>query len=132
MKKIKLSGALVPFMLLGSPVFASASSARVRSKNVAVQHFTDTKKENIKQSVQNPFALFGKATVKTKIEKKPDDVLAFLQENGLLDSQADKASVLSGDIRKEFAATCRNINPQSGLGNQKEIFIPKIIYNNTQ
>ena len=108
MKNTKVAKALLPFMLLGSPAIAGGSSVRSGSRfkvkkavvqsSVKAQPLVAQKKE-----FKNPFGVFGSS--KTTIKKTKDsqsDVLAFLNEEGLLDTKGISQNLQSGN-RKRFS-----------------------------
>ena len=112
--KNKLAKALIPLMLLGSPAIAGASSlrsgSRFKAKKSVVESSVKTEKTENKKFT-DPFASFGSSKEnRSKPIDNKSDVLAFLDNEGLLNSSAVKENIQSGD-RKDFAfysETCVN------------------------
>jgi len=117
MKKTKIAKALLPFMLLGSPVMANGGGSSVRSgsrfrvKKAVVQSSVkaDTQEIEIKE-FKSPFGVFGSS--KTSIKKTKDsqsDIVVFLEKNNLLSYTKENKNKILGDInqlglnRKDFA-----------------------------
>jgi len=109
MKKRKIAGALIPALLFGSPMFASSRnfsrSSRKKIKSVSVKQEVTTDKVTQKS---DPFGVFGASKhVASKSKEVHSDVLAFLKEEGLLQSQSARQNRVSGEIeRKNFAGAC--------------------------
>jgi hypothetical protein len=101
--KNKFLKAMMPLMLLGSPAMAGGSSVRSGSrfkvKKAVVQSSSKMTTAKIeKQEVVNPFGIFG--NVKTTVKKNKDtqnNVLDFLNEEGLIVSTSTKTNDISGD-----------------------------------
>jgi len=120
MKKQTLAKALLPMFLLGTPAHASnrsiSRSNKDKFKAISVQSSGEARAINEKSLpdetsnyAANPFNVFGtKSTPIKKHLKAQDDVLNFLEQEGLLSSSSISLNMLSGDLRsqqnrKEFA-----------------------------
>ena len=111
MKNNNIAKAVLPFMLLGSPALAGGSSVRSGSrfkvKKAVIQSSVKTDRIE-KKEFKNPFGVFSNS--KTIVKKTKDsqlNILSFLKENDLLNSQINQDNQLSGDVkqRKLFAYT---------------------------
>jgi hypothetical protein len=108
MKKTNIAKALFPLMLLGSPAIAGGSSvrsgSRFRVKKAVVQSsLKSTAKIIEKKEFQNPFGVFESSkTIVKKTKDIQNNVLAFLNKEGLLQNSSIQKNSQSGD-RKNFA-----------------------------
>ncbi len=112
MKKInkKLAGAMLPLLFLGNPAFASSRnvSSRKSKKSFAFSSSKQAVKTTKNKLQKNPFEVFGKSSQNVKVTKIHEDVLSFLNEEGLLQNSKEQKSTESGESgeRKDFAGLC--------------------------
>ena len=116
MKNKKIAKAILPFILMGSPAVAMGGGSSVRTGSRFKVKKAVVEKKISKEEVQNnPFSAFtSKQTYKSNIDK--DNVLSFLEQNGLLEDKKIKNSFISGDViyRKEFAGKTCTGGPYAG------------------
>ena len=138
-KKRNLLKAVMPLMLLGTPAIAGSSvlaGSKLRTKNTVVKsEKLSTQNLEKKESYINPFASFSEENeIVTKTSKEDIDVLAFLSDEGLLNTTSQENSVVSGasimsKTRKSFTSHSSSYSSYYASVNL-EVFDLDILSNN--
>ena len=108
----KIANILVPAILFGTPAIASSfsrlNSRQKNRKTISISESVENKNLRNQSNLNkfNPFDSFSSSIKTTEFNKKDfseeKNALAFLKEEGLLESKEQKENLISGE-RKEFA-----------------------------
>ncbi|GLQ30236.1 hypothetical protein GCM10007876_07140 [Litoribrevibacter albus] len=100
--------AVIPAVMIGTPVWASASRGS-RSRGKVEVEYTQAevnKRSEDANNINTPFAAYGSKWAKKESEPTSNTrVTEFLAQQGLLDGQAEKRAIEPG-VRKVFASSC--------------------------